>query len=108
MRNIDVEIRPVDRLVLKHHMIDRYVRHGSCYPDCRLRSSTGPRTHRASSCQIQGMSLQARPVSTQIGRESPLSSAHDEPYIPLRSGVASFDIGDNKSPTKRSRSVTTR
>src|SRR5215467_7378248 len=48
-RHVDVEIHPVDRLVLKHHMISQYVRDRSCYRHCGLRSSTGPRTHRASS-----------------------------------------------------------
>ena len=37
----------------------------SCYAHRGLRSSTGPRTHRASSSHIQGMSLQARPESTE-------------------------------------------
>lgn len=66
--HINVEVHPVDRLVLKHHMITQYVRHGSCYRHRGLRSSTGPRTHRASSSHIQGMSLQARPESTHIDR----------------------------------------
>jgi hypothetical protein len=47
VRHIDVEIHPVDHLVLKHRMIDQHVHHGSCYGHRRLRSSTGPRTHRA-------------------------------------------------------------
>src|SRR5262249_27413569 len=75
-RHVDVEIHPVDRLVLKHHMITYYVRHGSWYRHCGLRSSTGPRTHRASSSYIQGMSLEARPESTGDPPESPISSAH--------------------------------
>jgi hypothetical protein len=70
VRHIDVEVHPIDRLVLKHHMITQHVRHGSCYRHCGLRSSTGPRTHRASSSHIQGMSLQARPESTQVDRVS--------------------------------------
>src|SRR5690349_2048941 len=61
---VGFEIHPVDRLVLKHHMITYYVRHGTCYRHRRLRSSTGPRTHRVSSSYIQGMSLEARPEST--------------------------------------------
>src|SRR5215510_13143654 len=62
----------VNRLVLKHHMIDQHVRHGSCYGHRRLRSSTGLRTHRASSSYNQGMSLQARPESTYINRNPQL------------------------------------
>ena len=38
--HVDVEVHPVDRLVLKHHMIMQYVRHGSCYRHC---SSGRPR-----------------------------------------------------------------
>src|SRR5262249_3632066 len=64
VRHVDIEVHAVDRLVLKHHMIDQHVRHGSCYGHRRLRSSTGLRTHRASSSYNQGMSLQARPEST--------------------------------------------
>src|SRR5215470_1467281 len=75
-RHVDVEIHPVDRLVVKHHMITYYVRHGTRYRHRGLRSSTGPRTHRASSSYIQGMSLEARPESTGDPPESPISSAH--------------------------------
>src|SRR5215475_6518199 len=57
-------------------MITYYVRHGTCYRHRGLRSSTGPRTHRASSSYIQGMSLEARPESTGDDRKSPISSAH--------------------------------
>src|SRR5215475_4520198 len=75
-RHVDVEIHPVNRLVLKHHMITYYVRNATCYRHRGLRSSTGPRTHRASSSYIQGMSLEARPESTGDDRKSPISSAH--------------------------------
>src|ERR1700687_5643117 len=64
MRHINVQVHPVDRLELQHHMITQDARHRSCYTHSGLRSSTGPRTHRASSSYIQGMSLQARPEST--------------------------------------------
>jgi hypothetical protein len=90
--HIDVEVHPVDRLVLKHNMLDQRVRHGSCYPHRGLRSSTGPRTHRASSSYIQGMSLQVRPESTQIERKSSLSSAHAVPIylVGLRRSLVRF------------------
>jgi hypothetical protein len=71
-RHVDVEVHPVDRLVLEHHMVTQYVRRRSCYRHCGLRSSTGPRTHRASSSHTQGMSLQARPESTHIDRNPQL------------------------------------
>ena len=68
-----------------HHMLTYYVRHGTCYRHRGLRSSTGPRTHRASSCYIQGMSLAARPESTGERPEIPniLSSCCAD--IPRRS-----------------------
>src|SRR5262245_55960684 len=90
MGHINVEIHAVDRLVLKHHMITQHIRHGSCYPHRGLRSSTGPRTHRALSSHTQGMSLQARPGSIQINPESPLSSAHAVPIylVGLRRSLA--------------------
>src|SRR5215467_15330674 len=68
VRHVDIEVHAVDRLVLKHHMIDQHVSHGSCYGHRGLRSSTGPRTHRASSSYNQGMSLQARPEPIDINR----------------------------------------
>src|SRR5262249_44535110 len=60
-------------------MITYYVRHGTCYRHRGLPSSTGPRTHRASSSYIQGMSLEARPESTGERPGSPLSPAHVVP-----------------------------
>src|SRR5262245_21032522 len=88
--HINVEIHAVDRLVLKHHMIAQHIRHGSCYPHRGLRSSTGPRTHRALRSHTQGMSLQARPGSTQINPQSPLSSTHAVPIylVGLRQSLA--------------------
>src|SRR5262249_30764523 len=81
-----------DRLVLKHHMITYYVRHGTCYRHRGLRSSTGPRTHRASSSYIQGMSLEARPESTGERPGSPLSPAHVVPIylVGLRRSLVSI------------------
>src|SRR5262245_57514429 len=95
VRDIDVEVHAVDRLVLKHNMIGQHVRRGSCYGHRGLRSSTGPRTHRASSSYNQGMSLQARPGSTQINPESPLSSAHAVPIylVGLRRSLVSLECG---------------
>src|SRR5262245_14086116 len=89
--HINVEIHAVDRLVLKNHMITQHIRHGSCYPHRGLRSSTGPRTHRALSSHTQRMSLQARPGSTQINPESPLSSAQAVPIylVGLRRSLVS-------------------
>src|SRR5262245_30319118 len=94
--HINVEIHAVDRLVLKNHMITQHIRHGSCYPHRGLRSSTGPRTHRALSSHTQGMSLQARPGSTQINPESPLSSAQAVPIylVGLRRSLVSFTRPD--------------
>jgi hypothetical protein len=90
--HINVEIHAVDRLVLKHYMITQHISHGSCYPHRGLRSSTGPRTHRALSSHTQGMSLQARPGSTQINPQSPLSSDHAVPIylVGLRRSLASY------------------
>ena len=51
MRDIDIQVHPVDRLDLQYHMVTQDFRHRSCYAHCGLRSSTGPRTHRASSSQ---------------------------------------------------------
>ena len=75
MRNVDIQIHPVDRLDLQPHMVTQDFRHRSRYAHRRLRSSTGPRTHRASSSYNQGMSLQARPESTYNNRELPYSSS---------------------------------
>src|SRR5262249_2993813 len=90
-RHVDVEIHPVDRLVLKHHMITYYVRHGSWYHHRGLRSSTGPRTHRASSSYIQGMDLEVRSDSTGERPQSPISSAHVVPIylVGLRRSLVS-------------------
>ena len=75
MRDVDVQVHPVDRLDLQHHMVTQDIRHRSCYAHRGLRSSTGPRTHRASSSYIQGMSLQARSESTYTKRASRYTSS---------------------------------
>src|SRR5215467_2998215 len=77
-------------------MITQHVRHGSCYRHRGLRSSTGPRTHRASSSYIQGMSLQARPESIHIDRVSPIFSARAvlKYLVGLRRSLAS--VWENK------------
>ena len=46
--DVQIEIHPVDPLQLEGHMIAQDVSHRSCYGHRGLRSSTGPRTHRAS------------------------------------------------------------
>src|SRR6516162_1467135 len=104
-RHIDVEIHPVDRLVLKHHMITYYVRHGSCYRHRGLRSSTGPRTHRASSSYIQGMSLEARPESTGERPQSPISSAHVVPIylVGLSRSLVSLGLSITRAVLAHSR-----
>ena len=77
VRHIDVEVHSVDRLEFQHHMITQHFRRRSCYAHRGLRSSTGPRTHRALSSYIQGMSLQARPESTFKGNPLiSLANAH--------------------------------
>src|SRR5262249_24336625 len=89
VRHVDIEVHAVDRLVLKHHMIDQHVRHRSCYGHRRLRSSTGLRTHRASSSYNQGMSLQARPESTHISRNPQLFELRIH-LVGLRRSLASI------------------
>jgi hypothetical protein len=83
-RHVDVEVHPVDPLELQNHVITQDVRHRSCYRHRGLRSSTGPRAHRASSSYIQGMSLQARPESTLIRDNPPVLGSRRTPF-PKRS-----------------------
>ncbi len=90
-RHIDVEVHPVDPLDLQHHMVTQDVRHRSCYAHRGLQSSTGPRTHRASSSHIQGMSLQARPESTFLGCYPPFF-AHRRPSHQRPSSIGSRNI----------------
>ena len=54
MRDVDIQVHPVDRLDLQHHMVTQDFRRRSRYAHRGLRSSTGPRTHRASSSYNQG------------------------------------------------------
>src|SRR5262249_43278562 len=100
VRHVDIEVHAVDHLVLKHHMIEQHVRHGSCYGHRRLRSSTGLRTHRASSSYNQGMSLQARPESTQTTR---IHSCWNYAYTWSVGGEASLGIGLGILADKNSR-----
>src|ERR1700730_622080 len=75
MRDVDIQIHPVDRLDLQLHMLTQDFRHRSRYVHRGLRSSTGPRTHRAASSYNQGTSLQARPESTYTTRASRYTSS---------------------------------
>ena len=100
MRNVDVEVHPVDPLDLQHHVIAQDIRHRSCHTHCGLRSSTGPRTHRALSSHNQGMSLPARSESTDsyatADRSSPQTDearSQPHPLMPRRSeAIASLGV----------------
>ena len=70
-RDVDVEVHPVDPLQFEGDVVAQDVSHRSCYGHRGLRSSTGPRTHRASRSYIQGMLLKARPESTVFARNPP-------------------------------------
>src|ERR1700726_1189762 len=75
MRDVDIQVHPVDRLDLQLHMLTQDFRHRSRYVHRGLRRSTGPRTHRASSSYNQGISLPARPESTYTTRASRYTSS---------------------------------
>jgi hypothetical protein len=87
--HINVEVHPVDRLVLKHHVVTQHVRRGSCYAHRGLRSSTGPRTHRASSSHNSGHVPEARPESTHIDRKSTVDGIRIH-LVGLRRSLARF------------------
>ena len=56
MRHVDIQVHPVDRLDLQHHMVTQDFRHRSWYAHRGLRSSTGPRTH-----ELRALITRARP-----------------------------------------------
>src|SRR5215831_8357230 len=78
MRHVDVEVHPVDRLELEHDMITQHIRHRSCYAHRGLRSSTGPRTHRALRAPI------SRACPCRLDRSPPPSTVIHRYFSPMR------------------------
>jgi len=78
VRHVDVEIHPVDRLKLQHDMITQHIGYRPCYAHGGLRSSTGPRTHRALRAPI----FWACPC--RLDRSPPLLSTAIHGYLPPR------------------------
>src|SRR3954470_5999850 len=53
--HVDIQVHSIDGFELQHDMVTQYIRHRSCYAHCRLLSSTGLASHRASSSHDQGI-----------------------------------------------------